>query len=63
MRRFGGWRAALVKAGLQPAESSDVRFDLDLDRRNLSNEALIEDVAAVSKRVPSLGRLGLGTPL
>lgn len=51
MRRFGGWRAALAKAGLQPAGSRDVHFDLDVDRRNLSNEALIEDVAAVSKRL------------
>ena len=51
MRRFGGWRAALVKAGLPPVDAHDVRFELDLDRRNLANETLIQDITAVSKRL------------
>lgn len=51
MRRFGGWRAALAKAGLHSAADGDARVELDTDRRRFSNEALIEDIIAVSRQL------------
>lgn len=51
MRRFGAWRAAQQKAGLQPTTDSEPSFELDIERRNLSNETLIDDIIAVSRQL------------